>query len=371
MKAPIYVRALSPAEQAGIEAGLRSSDVFTLRRCQILLASSREQCPSEIARNLGCVTQTVRNAIHAFEQRGLACLKPESCRPKTVQAQFDQARCEALRALLHQSPRTFGKASSIWTLELAVEVCFEQGLTVSQVSIETIRQALKRLGIGWQRAKHWITSPDPAHAWKKKRRDTLIALAQRYGWEIGYLDEVWWSRVSQPNMHSWSDQDDPLRLQELAVDKNDPDPKALACYGMLSATSGRMHLRFVSGRPVSQVTTDFLEWLCEQVHAQGKQVLVMIWDNASWHVSKQVRTWLREHNQTVLQDAPTGKTGVRIIPCWLPTKSPWLNRIEPKWVHGKRAIVEPARLLTAQALRQRVCDYFGCEQTALLTQEIS
>ena len=72
----------------------------------------------------GCVTQTVRNAIHAFEQRGLACLKPESCRPKTVQAQFDQARCEALRALLHQNPRTFGKASSIWTLELAVEVLF-------------------------------------------------------------------------------------------------------------------------------------------------------------------------------------------------------------------------------------------------------
>src|SRR5437016_2162273 len=123
MKPPMYVRALSPAEQAGIEAGLRSSDAFTLRRSQILLASSRRQRPKEIARNLGGATQTVRNAIHAFEQRGLACLKSESCRPKTVQAQFDQARCEALRAVLHQSPRAFGKASSIWTLELAAEIC--------------------------------------------------------------------------------------------------------------------------------------------------------------------------------------------------------------------------------------------------------
>jgi transposase len=177
--------------------------------------------------------------------------------------------------------------------------------------------------------------------------------------------------VSQPNLHSWSESDEPLRLQELAVEKNDPDPKALACYGMLSAESGHMHLRFVSGRPVSQVTTDFLQWLCEQVQAQGKRILVLIWDNASWHVSKQVKTWLREHNQAVLQEARTGQPGVRIIPCWLPTKSPWLNRIEPKWVHGKRAIVEPARLLTAQELRQRVCDYFGCEQTELLTQQIS
>jgi transposase len=123
MKAPIYVRALSPAEQAGIEAGLRSSNAFTLRRSQILLASSREQRPAEIARNLGCAAQTVRNAIHAFEQRGLACLKQESSRPKTVQAQIDQAKCEALRALLHQSPRTFGKVTSCWTLELAAEVC--------------------------------------------------------------------------------------------------------------------------------------------------------------------------------------------------------------------------------------------------------
>jgi DDE superfamily endonuclease len=201
----------------------------------------------------------------------------------------------------------------------------------------------------------------------------LIALAQRCGWAVGYLDEVWWSRVSQPNLHSWSEEDEFLRLQELTVDKTDPDAKALACYGMLSADAdkGRMHLRFVAGRPVSQVTTDFLAWLCEQVQAQGKHVLVLIWDNASWHVSKQVKTWLREHNQAVLHEAPTGKQGVRIIPCWLPTKSPWLNRIEPKWVHGKRAIVEPARLLTAQEVKQRVCDYFDCEPLASLTQKVA
>lgn len=250
MKAPMYVRALSPVEQTGREAGLRSSNAFTLRRCQILLASSRGRCPKDIASNLSCATQTVRNALHTFEQKGLGCLKPESCRPKTVQAQFDQAKCEALRALLHQSPRTFGQPTSVWTLALAAQVCQEVGLTTGQVSIETIRLALKRLGIGWQRAKDWITSPDPEYAKKKKRRDALIALAQCCGWEVGYLDEVWWSRVSQPNMHSWCEPKEPLRLQELSVDKNDSDPKALACYGMFSADNGCMHLRFVSGREV-------------------------------------------------------------------------------------------------------------------------
>ena len=92
---------------------------------------------------------------------------------------------------------------------------------------------------------------------------------------------MWWSRLSQPNLHSWSEQNEPLRLQELSKDKNDPDPKALARYGVLSVTNERMDLRFVAGRPVSQVTIDFLEWLCEQVQEQGKNMLVLIWDNAS------------------------------------------------------------------------------------------
>lgn len=86
MKSPIYVRALSPEEQAELEAGLRSSDAFILRRSQILLASNRKQRPKVIAQNLGCATQTVRHAIHAFEEKSLDCLKQESSLPKTVQA---------------------------------------------------------------------------------------------------------------------------------------------------------------------------------------------------------------------------------------------------------------------------------------------
>lgn len=167
MKAPMFIRPLSPAEHRGLQAGLHASNAFTLRRSQILLASSRGQRPSEIARNLGCATQTVRNSLHAFEQSGLACLKQESPRPKTIHMEFDQAKCEALRAMLHQSPHTYGKGTRVWTLALATQVGQEVGLTTHQVSIETIRLALKRLGVGWQRAKHWITSPDPDYARKK------------------------------------------------------------------------------------------------------------------------------------------------------------------------------------------------------------
>ena len=169
MRPPIFVRPLTDAERAQVEAGLRSSDAFTLRRCQVVLASARRERVPSIAEHLGCGEQTVRNAIHAFDARGLGALAPGSSRPHTLHAAFDEAGAERLRALLHQSPRTFGKPTSLWTLDLAAEVSFAQGLTSERVSDETIRATLKRLGIGWKRAKRWITSPDPAYARKKGR----------------------------------------------------------------------------------------------------------------------------------------------------------------------------------------------------------
>ncbi len=168
MKPPIFVRRLSTQERKALEGGLRSSnDAFVLRRCQILLASARGEIAPRIAENLGCGSQTVRNAIHEFNERGLKSLTPGSSRPKEVHAAFDQEGAEALRELLHHSPREFGKHTSLWTLHNAAEVSFEEGLTERQVSGETIRATLARLGVRWERAKRWIESPDPEYARKK------------------------------------------------------------------------------------------------------------------------------------------------------------------------------------------------------------
>ena len=167
MQTPLFVRPLTADERATLETGLRSVSAFTVRRCQILLASAAGQSTTTIAHNLRCTDQTVRNTIHAFHQRGLAVLQPLSSRPHSPATIFDAGACEALRALLHQSPRTFGKPTSLWTLQLAAEVSYAQGLTPHLGSDETIRVALRRLRVSWKRAKHWITSPDPAYLRKK------------------------------------------------------------------------------------------------------------------------------------------------------------------------------------------------------------
>jgi transposase len=174
--------------------------------------------------------------------------------------------------------------------------------------------------------------------------------------------------VAPPAVRAWTATGQPLRLVEPAVAKG--EPKAVACYGLLlrtwaaaTAPEEALWLRFVDGRPLSAVTTVYLAWCCARLAAAGKTALLLVWDNASWHVSREVRAWIAAHNAAV----KAGAAAVRIVACPLPIKSPWLNPIEPKWVHGKKRVVEPARLLTADELEARVYDALGADHADHLT----
>ena len=139
---------------------------------------------------------------------------------------------------------------------------------------------------------------------------------------LGFQDECWWSRVTQPSLHAWAEKDEALRLIAQTSPKDDPDPKALACYGLLLSCPAapetlpeQVWLRFVDGRPISAITTQYLAWCCEKLKEMGKRALLMIWDNAPWHISQAVRQWIRQHNRQVRQSGQ----GVRLVSCYLPT----------------------------------------------------
>jgi transposase len=167
MKPPAFVRTLTAAERRQLQAGLHAADSFTVRRCQILLASANGQRAPAIARNLSCAVGTVHYALRAFHRDGLDCLRQKSHKPHSAHAFLNERFTDALKDLLHHSPRSLGKPTSLWTLDLVAEICHTKGWTPRRLTGEAIRVALKRLGIRWRRAKHWITSPDPAYARKK------------------------------------------------------------------------------------------------------------------------------------------------------------------------------------------------------------
>ena len=133
MRQKIEVRKIKEAEQSELESNLHHSDSFVVRRCQIVLSSSRGETASKIALEVGCSDQGVRNVIKAFNQGGLNCLERQSSRPKRVEPLIKESQLEHLQEILHQSPRIYGKARSQWTLNHLAEVCTEQGLTASKV----------------------------------------------------------------------------------------------------------------------------------------------------------------------------------------------------------------------------------------------
>lgn len=167
MRTPICIRPLTEDEQRQVQAGLRSSDGFVLRRCQILCASARGERVPQIACQVGCDDQVVRNVIHGFNTAGLAVLCRGSSRPHRLRTSFTEEGLERLQDLLHRSPREFGKERGTWTLELVAQVCLEQGIIAGPISDESVRRALKRIKTNWKRAKHWITSPDRQYLQKK------------------------------------------------------------------------------------------------------------------------------------------------------------------------------------------------------------
>lgn len=183
---------------------------------------------------------------------------------------------------------------------------------------------------------------------------------------------------AKPDMPAWSNEQ-ALRLIERKPDKNEDDPKALACYGVYfpeQKQQQNMLLRFVKGRPVSSVTCEFLQWACQRLAEQGKRGWALVWDRASWHTtswhtSYETQDWITSYNQITSHKQKVKQTGegVRILSCLLPSKSPWLNPIEPKWLHGKRAIVKPDGVLTVKEVIERVHTHYDCDLLEPIAQE--
>lgn len=220
---PIYVRELTQEEEESLKQELQSTSAFTVRRCQIVLSSAQKKKASQIAEELHCSDQCVREAIHAFEQEGLKCLQEKSHARHDDQRPFDETGLERLQEIIHLLPRNFGHDTSVWTLALLAETCWAEQISRRPVSGKSVGRALKGVGIEWRRAKRWRHSPDLHYEHRKERRDCL----KQHGvtqpdWLVLEQDECWFSRFSQTDLHTWTMAQQPQRLVQREPQTTDP-----------------------------------------------------------------------------------------------------------------------------------------------------
>lgn len=181
---------------------------------------------------------------------------------------------------------------------------------------------------------------------------------QRPDWLLFDEDESWFSRFAQPAAHAWALPGEALQLVQREPKRREVE-KALSCFGARRQDSQQVYLYFSPGQPNSEHMWVFIIALLDIARQEGKSVVVLIWDNASWHISQRIRQWIRTYNHSA---KAAGEP--RLLVHGLPIKSPWLNPIEPCWVHAKRAVCEPDGNLTSTELRRRLCAHFNTQPLA-------
>jgi transposase len=177
--------------------------------------------------------------------------------------------------------------------------------------------------------------------------------SQRDEVELMYEDESWFSRYAMPRLRSHGPRGKRTRIPKREAPKSQPQ-KAVAVYGALTIPEKHICIQCVDEQPRSETTWRFLGSLVDYARRNHRRWLVVIWDNAGFHTSKRLTEWIRRHNR-----AQSGRSdGVRIVPYRLPTRSPWLNPIEPHWLHCKRAAYSVAITPTPEEIKRSVYRYF-------------
>jgi len=345
----LRVRPLKRKHLKKLRSLQRRSSAVVYRRATILLLSQAGKSVQEIAALLGLHVQTVREWIRTFNaagpERRWKIFTPR--RPTGRRPVFTDTIAEGLVDLLHQSPKNYGLTGETWTLKDLVRVAQQTGL-VKSISHESVRRLLRGEDYVYLQAKWWITSPDEHYAHKKARRDVWVALARRDKTiAVVYQDESWFS--GNPRLAAGWGQAESDCVTERPVKKL---KGAWVLYAARDVVSKEVHRHYAPKCNQGHVKAQ-LEKLLTHYQALGKRLLVVIWDNASWHTGKELRRWYGAYNRAAKRE---GK--IRLLLVQLPSRSPWLNPLEAIFSHAKRRLLGRNQVVDNDVLQEQVEHYF-------------
>jgi hypothetical protein len=220
---------------------------------------------------------------------------------------------------------------------------------IQQMSHEAVRRLLSMRGIVYRRTKHWLTSPDPLYGQRKHRRDRLLAMARKApdGAAV-WLDQSWFTRWPYA-FRTWARR----KAHPLVAQRWSEPVETTALYAALDDETQEAFLRWADGQPDSGETIRFLDAVMAHWTKQGKRFIVLFWDRAPWHQSRQTRAWVRTYNQRAKREGLT-----RLILCFLPARSPWLMPLEPVFGWIKHQMLGGRPFETVAQLRLAVEDCF-------------
>lgn len=298
----VFVQELAPEQaQRLVKISRTAKNHVRLRRAGIVLASLQGRTVDEIAEMFAASDHHVRDVIHAFNERGFAALDPKwsGGRP----AKTDVATRERICQIARVAPNLLGKPFTTWSLPKLRDYLVAIGV-VGQISVETLRQILRRGGVSWQATKTWKTSTDPDFAAKMNRILQLYDHPPTDG-RVICVDEFGPLNLQPRPGRGWFPLGNPRRQR--ATYHRTGGVRHL--FGGLDLASGQLFYR-IRDRKRFQEFLGFVKQLRSRFPA-GK--LYIVCDNFSPHKKAQVQAWCALHD-------------VELV--FTPSNASWLNWIE-------------------------------------------
>jgi transposase len=279
-------------------------DSIRVRRALIIMASASGTPVPAIARLVAAHEDTVRDVIHAFNERGLDALHPRWAggRPRRI-SDTDVA---FIVETATTRPEKLGRPFTHWSVRKLAQYVADNPVRPVTVGRERLRQILRDKKISFQRTRTWKESRDPD---RDAKLDRIEQVTSRYPDRCFAFDQFGPLSIRPCHGVAWAPQKRPVRLP--ATYRRTHGVRYFhGCYSL-----GDDQLWGVTRRRKGGDHTLSALKSIRAARPDGKPVYVIL-DNLSANKTPKIRTW-----------AAANKVELVLTP----TNASWANPIEAQF----------------------------------------
>jgi len=330
----VVARRLRPWEGRTLKRMKRqTSNAVNSRHARIVLLSIGRVCNRDIAERVGCTPTLVRRIIHRFNDGGIEAIEwyPYYCQrggPRKFMADVTEQIAE-----IALSPPKQLIGMSVWSLAKLRAYLIEQRI-VPLISLEWLRQILRRRRIRWRHTKTWKESRDPRF-WRKYRRiKRLYARSPTDGVRLS-IDEFGPLNLLPRHGRHYAQISHVQRIR--ATYRRTGGVQHF--FGVYDLERDTLRGRF-SKKKNGKTFLAFLKWLRRDYRDAGTLHIVL--DNVAYHRTPEVLAYAASHE---------------IKFYWTPTDASWLNRIECHFTAMKKFALDNTDYQSHDEQRQAIRKY--------------
>jgi transposase len=336
MKDKVKIRPLRPYEKRKLRRlKNQKTNVVNSRNARIVFLSRGGLRNREIAERVECSPQWVRVIIHRFNRAGIDGIIWYPWFASHGPSQFLADVREQIAEVALSSPQALIGMKQ-WSLAKLRDYLVAQKI-VASISIEWLRQILRRCKISLRRTKTWKESTDPDF-WRKYRAIRRLYQKRPANGRRLSIDEFGPLNLQPRHGHCLVGRGKRLDRLRATYNRKLGVRHFLAYYDL---ETNRLYGRFTKQKTWVQFLS-FLQWVRRRYPRE--QVLHIVMDNYGPHLKDEVQTWAKANN-------------IRFY--LTPTNASWLNRIECHFTALKKFALENSDHRTHEEQQDAIESYLG------------